>query len=65
MWTILCALISLSFALYGVYAFTADYTCRIFNSSNKLKNICSKVTWIPSAIVVFAVLGIALYRSYT
>lgn len=55
----------MAFALYGVYAFTGDITCRPFKANQKLKNICSKVMWIPSAIVVAIVLAIALFRAGT
>jgi hypothetical protein len=65
MWIVLCGLISLMFALYGVYAFTGNVTCKIFNSNANLKSKCAKYTWIPSAIVVAIVLGLMMFRAWS
>ena len=64
MWMLCFGLFALCFAIYGTYAFNNDITCRIFKYNPKAKNICAKVTWIPSAIVVGIVLGIILWHTF-
>ena len=59
----LCSAISILCAVYGVYKFSYDYTCRLTRFNKSFNNTCQKFTWIPSALVVAVVLGMAVMRS--
>jgi H+/Cl- antiporter ClcA len=63
MYLILCSLLSIWFAIYGVYTFTSAYTCWIVKWNNSLKKTCQNFFWIPSALVVALVLGILVYKN--
>lgn len=61
---ILCSVVAMACAAYGTYAFSNNVTCRIA-PGGKIKQLCVKVAWIPSACVVVLILGIAVFRSST
>ena len=60
---LLLDLISVLFAVFGVYAFTSQYTCWLTRVNNGLNKACKRFMWIPSACVVVLVLGMAVFRS--
>ena len=60
---LLCALVSIACAIYGVYDFTSTYTCWLVKWNNGLKKTCQSFMWIPSALVVACVLGLVTYRA--
>lgn len=59
---LICSVIAIACAAYGTYAFSNNYTCRIA-PAGKLKNICTKVAWIPSACVFTIVLTLTVLRT--
>lgn len=61
--TLVCAIIGLFCALYGIYKFTGDYTCWLVKWNKTLKNGCRTLAWLPSACVVGFVLGITIMRA--
>jgi len=60
---LVCGIISILFAVYGVNRFTTDYTCKLFSFTKWTKKWCMTLAWLPSACVVVLVLGLALLRS--
>lgn len=58
-------MISLLFAVYGVYKFTGDYTCYATKWNSSLKKACDRFFWIPSAIIVAIALGMVITRGAT
>jgi hypothetical protein len=60
---LIASIVGVLCAIFGVYKFTGDYTCRVVGFNSKLKNGCVKIAWLPSACVVAFVLGLAVMRS--
>lgn len=60
---LLLNLLSMFFAVFGVYAFTSQYTCFLVKWNGTLRNWCQRLFWIPSACVVIFVLGMTVFRS--
>lgn len=60
---LLCSmLISMAFAVYGVYTFTTDYTCMVTKFNDGLHKSCKYWMTIPSAILVMCVLCVTMYK---
>lgn len=53
----MCAIVSIALAVYGVYVFTNQYTCRLTKFNKSFNTICKKASWIPSALCIVFVLG--------
>ncbi len=62
---LICSLLSIWFAIFGVYTFTSQYTCWVVKWNKSLKSTCQSFFWIPSAVVVVFVIGLAMYRANT
>ena len=60
---LLCGLLATLCAVFGVYRFTSDYTCKLFGFSAWTKKWCMNVAWIPSGCIALVVLAIAVIRS--
>jgi hypothetical protein len=60
---LICSVISILCAIYGVFKFNGEYTCWVVKWNKTLKKSCQNVFWIPSACVVAAVLGMAVMRT--
>ena len=60
---LICSLISIWFAIFGVYTFTSQYTCWLVKWNKSFKSSCEKFMWIPSAVVVFIILAMAMYKA--
>jgi hypothetical protein len=60
---LLIGLLSICCAVFGVYRFTGDYTCRVVRGSKTLSKWCYNLAWLPSACVVVLVLGLAVMRT--
>ena len=56
-------IVSVFFAVYGVYAFTSQYTCILTKPIGPLNRICKKWLWMPSACIVLFALGMLIFRS--
>jgi hypothetical protein len=61
--TLLCSILGVLFAVYGVYSFTKTYTCRVTNFNKTINKWCMKIAWAPSACLVAFILGMAVFRS--
>lgn len=60
---LVCALISIACAIYGVSAFNNNYTCTLTKPFGKSVNTsCKYWMTIPSAVLVGCVLCVVTYR---
>ena len=60
---LIASIVGVLCAIFGVYKFTGDVTCRVVGFNASLKKGCVKMAWVPSACVIAFVLGLAIMRS--